>query len=529
VPDARSQEPVIPGDGTGGMNNLADKEPSVGQTFSTVPDARLQDPVIPGNGTDRVNNPADRVPQIDQILNPPPAPSNPKKVGVYSLQYNSFRQVSARREVAEGAPGAVRLASEAKTYEGIESYLKRALDNRFALLYRAMATAFEKRSPADFEVSFVTAPEFYWNVPFGDFWTKEELEFGADLCLSTVTKHVKTLIKKFPASKYGHIVLLPGTIAMLKPMADPRKPNDTKIDGTIYEAFNHVVCTHNLPLNDGAKRPAYMIWPKRTVSQIDYFDELHVASSDGCSGTHKNTLIPNPINPDLNNPVIDCVISKKHELKVRIGYVTSSVGRSFDTADNLITEKFQNDIIDGLPFGIDICLDYDTASVQGDQRRISQLDERNFKLDFLLCAGMVLSTSNYANTPHIQYAIRNEGITTNPGKPVEVWKLSWTPGKPSVTTKKLVFGTWLDWTDKFPSKASKEDWGALESKIAIDQSEIFSAPAGSDTKDIPNILDKMNAGLVSIWQLDVVQPVETVVASNPVPITVADKTIQFIK
>ncbi|WP_280951888.1 hypothetical protein [Phyllobacterium brassicacearum] len=41
----------------------------------------------------------------------------------------------------------------------------------------------------------------------------------------------------------------------------------------------------------------------------------------------------------------------------------------------------------------------------------------------------------------------------------------------------------------------------------------------------------MNAGLVSVWQLDMVQPADAVVvASNLVPTTkVADKTIQFIK
>jgi len=42
------------------------------------------------------------------------------------------------------------------------------LDNRFALVYRAMVTAFAKHSPKEFDVSFFTAPEFYWNVPFGD-------------------------------------------------------------------------------------------------------------------------------------------------------------------------------------------------------------------------------------------------------------------------------------------------------------------------------------------------------------------------
>ena len=388
-----------------------------------------------------------------------------------------------------------------------------------------MVTAFERRSPIEFEVSFVTAPEFYWNVPFGDFWTKEELEFGADLCLNTVTKHVKTLIKKFPAAQYGLIVLLPGTIAMLKPMVDPRKPNGTAHTGTIYEAFNHVVCTHNLPLNDGAKRPAYMIWPKRTVSYIDYFDELEGRS---CSRPPTNTLMPNPVNPDLmrdglKNPVIDCVISAKDNLKVRIGYVSSSVGRSYDSDDKLVSGKFQNNIIEGLPFGIDICLDYSTASVQQDQRRIAQLDERNFKLDFLLAAGMPLDETNYANTPNIQYAIRNEGIGGSTGL-VEIWKLTWKPGKPGKPGKGAPPGS------AGVGSPSKTDLKRLDTEIAVDQTQTYKAPEGADTTDIPNILDKMNAGLVSVWSLDIDQPANAVVASNPVSTkTVTDKAIQFVK
>jgi hypothetical protein len=221
--------------------------------------------------------------------------------------------------------------------------------------------------------------------------------------------------------------------------------------------------------------------------------------------------MPNPVNPDLirsglKNPVIDCVISVKDKLAVRIGYVASSIGRSYDTNDKLISDRFQNNIINGLPFGIDLCLDYSTASVQKDTRRMAQLEERNFKLDFLLAAGMYLNVSIYNETPHIQYAIRNEGITTNTGQPVEVWKLTGTAGL-----------------------ATKTDVGRLESQLAVDQNQTYNAPEGADATEIPNILDKMNAGLVSIWQLDIAQPADPVVASKTWPTTVADRTIQFIK
>ena len=137
-----------------------------------------------------------------------------------------------------------------------------------------------------FDVSFFIAPEFFWNVPWGDFLDETELvktlendgsKTIADLILDTVTRNVRTLISLFPIEEYGHIVLLPGTIAVLKAMPETKLAGNPPagLSSTIYEPTNRVVCIHNLPTDDkNYPRPAYMIWPKRDVSDLDYYRYL---------------------------------------------------------------------------------------------------------------------------------------------------------------------------------------------------------------------------------------------------------------
>lgn len=503
-----------------------------------IPPFSTTDPVkLPENKLDTLTTGSV---DVTHVPDKAPAPSKPKKVGIYSLQYNSFTQVSTRREVPEGTPGSVKVANPAKAalaeeaaklgesafgmgsisipdtmiIEDIETYLKRALDNRFALLYRAMVTSFQKHPPKEFDVSFFTAPEFYWNVPFGDFVTEAELQVAGDICQAIVTNNVKTLISKFPASQYGSIVLLPGTIATLKATTDAVKSDGSPVDGTVYIASNHLTCTHNLPLNDNTyPRPAYMIWPKRAVSWIDFIDEF----VEGYTCQDGNQLMPNPAHPGLDNPIKHCLLSDKSGLEVRIERVSSSLAQSFDINGNLLSSKFNNRIVEDLPFGIDICLDYLVADLQRDPIRFKQLDEQEFKLDFLIAAGLGLRESNYATTPFIQYAIRNEGYAGTTGS-TQVMKLSWTKG----IGKRLgvLSSKYLD-----PLDVDNQ----LKGSIAVDQTDAFVAPKNADTKDIPNILDEMNSGIVRIWSLDVDKPAEGLVASKTAPIKTADKTIQFIE
>jgi hypothetical protein len=485
-----------------------------------LPPYKTTDDILPPTPTPKVdqtaNVPVTHVPkQTDTQALADPAPELPEaeikpthmNVGIYNLEYNSFKQVSARKIVPADTPGAVTFTKPSdvtKTiiYEDIGTYLKRSLDNRFALVYRAMVTAFAKHSPREFDVSFFTAPEFYWNIPFGDFLTEAELQAAGPICQETVTKHARDLIAKFPEKKYGKIILLPGSIATVQKNPDPRKVDGTAVTGTVYEASNHLVCTHNLSLDevlaDGTKRPAYMIWPKRVVSPIDYYD------GDRCNDT-PTILKKSPAHPDKDNPVISCRISKANGLTVNIAYVSSSVARSFDAAGRELSKTFQNDIVEGLPFGIDICLDYNEASVQSDRYRMAQLDERNFKLDFVIAAGIGLSTGNYANTPHIQYAIHNDGILTSSESSLTDQQ-TWIPKKKLYSTIWKLNYVERDGTitgDLLSPLGAKSPYDETRGVLPIVQTSAFVKPDGADSSGIPNILDMMNPAQVRVWRLDV--------------------------
>jgi hypothetical protein len=273
-----------------------------------------------------------------------------------------------------------------------------------------------------------------------------------------------------------------------------------------------------------------MIWPKRVVSGIDFIDE---AGGPRCAGGA--ALMPNPTNIDLNNPTVVCSIHP--DLIVNIAYVTSSVGQSFDANGKLLSKTFQNDIVDGLPFGIDICLDYWAASVQKDQSRMAQLDERKFKIDFLLSAGMSLDESNYANTPYIQYAIHNDGILSSNEtseadfSTLDLDTIDWATFDWSTLSTKLYSNVVKINYDAQKNTVSLEKLSALDSEspfddknglIAVDETANYAAPKDADATGIPNISDPMNPANVRIWSLnvdisDTSSSSDTIIASSSPP------------
>ncbi len=253
---------------------------------------------------------------------------------------------------------------------------------------------------------------------------------------------------------------------------------------TVYEALNHLVCTHNLPIDDKkCPRPAYMIWPKRMVSFIDYIDE----ANDGDCNVVADA--PNkPINPDKDNRVIACVLNTKNTLTVHIDQVSSSAAEILRTpVASRFRRIFQNNIVEDLPFGIDICLDYAAASVQKDEYRIAQLDKREFKLNFQISAGMGLELGQYKQTPYIQYAIYYDG---HYGSVTNVWKLHYSKQN-----------TAISYDDLSPIHGDLPDTD-IKGAIIINETDAFAAPKDANTTDIPNILDEMNPGIVRIWSLE---------------------------
>ena len=532
--------PLPPFSAPGDTGVLASQQTQRGQ-----PDTG--DAASPGVSTPATSTPATSMADASSADAPAPVIASfrpqsswPGKVGIYNLDFYSFRMKSARRTVPEGTHGAVTVADpkdKAKTitYEGIETCLKRALDNKFALLYRAMAAGFEKHPPLErkFDVSFLVAPEFFWNVPWGDFLDETELvktlendgsKTVADLILDTVTRHTRTLISQFPVDKYGHIVLLPGTIAVLKAMPELKLTGapPAGLSSTIYEATNRLVCAHNLPTDDkNHPPPAYMIWPKRIASDFDY--DRYPVTTTGPGGisvvTKACTSAAIKTKPDGSTDVHLCGTTKSG-LSIYIKKTNAFKGQSFDSQGNALPGKFENDIIDGLPFGIDVCLDHYLASVETSARR-DELDKSMFKLDFLVACGQGLMGNNFKNTPTIQYAIRNDGFNGLAG--TEVKKLSYDE------TGKI---TCLDGKDRFKPETALNP---LAGEIPVFSWDNTAVPVASPVEGvIPEILDKMNTAKVLVWSLDIDnsdKPVaaHTLVASNPPSNLKKEPEIQFIQ
>ena len=430
-------------------------------------------------------------PEIDATIHEQFGPSklvkkDKMKVGVYNFEYNAFTQLSSRKRAPRGAPGSIRVPiseSESKTMESLEVFVARAMDNRLALLYRGMIAAFEKHSPKAFDVSFVTAPEFYWNVPWTEFLNEDELAQTKKLLVDRMMSQVQKLMAKFPAEEYGHIILLPGTAAGLE------KAKDNPAGTAYYKASNFLYCTHNLPTDDPkSPRPRAMLWPKRHVSSIDIYD----SSGERCP----NSTIKKTDRTTVAG--LHCATSLELDLKIDIEAVMEDSGRSYDDHGKE-RPLFDNDIIPGLPFGIDICLDYSAASTKDDEKRMAQLDERKFKLDFLISAGMPLDINKYAGAAYIQYVIHNEGIMyhneTSRGGSLNlfstVWGLDYDNNKKTMTYE-TVFP--LDAEDPYDEKGGV---------IPVDASTGFKVPEGVDMSGMPEVIGMMNPAQVRIFALDV--------------------------
>lgn len=77
---------------------------------------------------------------------------------------------------------------------------------------------------------------------------------------------------------------------------------------------------------------------------------------------------------------------------VKIQRVSSDKVQAFDDyGRQLLDTTFNNELIEGLPFGINICLDYAVASTTTDKYRMAQLKNTEFKLDFVIAAGIRLN------------------------------------------------------------------------------------------------------------------------------------------
>lgn len=285
------------------------------------------------------------------------------------------------------------------------------LDQRAQLLKNALAEGLKNDLAEGIEanpkadITFFTAPEFFWNIPWDNLVNTTDLAAACDLYLSEVQRHVIDLVEAFPDYKYGKIVFLPGTAAALINIFDPSDPPPKtaikegsaeylslekleKIDPALlkvarFEMLNYLYCLSNT--DKGNLRQ----WPKRNTSFID-------AMFKGAPLT------------EINADWWQAQLSSGTPILI----TRSSNIRADSVIDGHLTPLFVNDI-EGVPlFGVDICLDYACWLDEGEDRKPEELAAQAYPLYFLICCGMPVVPTDITQlnqAGHIQFLIRNDG------------------------------------------------------------------------------------------------------------------------
>ncbi|AIA46960.1 hypothetical protein L085_07545 [Serratia sp. FS14] len=251
----------------------------------------------------------------------------------------------------------------------ITEYVDQHLTRRQGEIEQALTILFQHRETL--VPLFFTLPEFFWNVRWDALKNAEELSLLTESYLGQLPLKINDILNKFPKDKYGHIVLLAGTVAALV---------ETSQRG-IYEALNYCLIGNNIhKSSDGAYELS--MWPKRNTSWVDFGQQIGDAGD-----------------------IITCRLSDSLYIAVLKQSTTAAEHNSADGYGYHI----DNHMIKGTPFSINICLDY-TRLNPGEQQKM-QLNQ-NSKIDFLLACGEKLYPHAYPVS--VQYAIRNDGI--NPGE-----------------------------------------------------------------------------------------------------------------
>ena len=361
---------------------------SNGGGLSFVPVAS-EPPSTPTSGTaPPAPAPAPVVMETPPVNPPPPKPVEKavKNIRVLNFQTPTYTQ-----------PEGQRLKSE-----DIKTYTQRALQAKFALLRDALTAGLPKQS-APTDLCYFVVPEFFWNVNWDAVQNEDDIKVFSTTCVIEVQKHVRALIALFPQEQYGKLALLPGTAQVLMKQivgAPPAPPPAGKAvadkDLPPYEALNYVLVIDNFSkANPDGSRPISM-WPKRNVSGIDF-------------DTYGRTTVMRD--------------SRKY-WKVRLGPLNILVLQKSTTtaashADGKEIKGFDNDPLGGVPFGVDVCLDYALAYTEQQYLRMSQIEDTNYIIDFLIACGMTADPSKHKYLPSVQYIVRNDGMNATYPPPYE--------------------------------------------------------------------------------------------------------------
>jgi hypothetical protein len=255
--------------------------------------------------------------------------------------------------------------------QSITDYVSSELNARVEYVRRKIRIA-AKAAATDHdsaECLFFTLPEFFWNIPWREVDSEEELQELTTAYLDKVTESVFALMKDLPVERYGKIVLLAGSCATLIKVGEG--------ESSYYDVINYVLAISNKEYE--VDKPLMSMWPKRNVSGIDFGQ--HVSSEAGFWYFK---------------------LFDEFVVKVRDTSSVSAEHSYFAGYDDL----FINSLVPGCPFGINLCLDY---AVLREGQRDEEVEIPEVKIDFLIACGMSFD-DNKQHPISIQYAIRNDGM-----------------------------------------------------------------------------------------------------------------------
>jgi hypothetical protein len=255
--------------------------------------------------------------------------------------------------------------------QSITDYVVSELDARVEFVRRKIRIA-AKAAAADHDGSeclFFTLPEFFWNIPWREVDSEDELHELTTAYLEKVPAYISSLMKDLPVERYGKIVLLAGSCATLVKVGEG--------DASYYEVINYLLTITNKEYETDI--PLMSMWPKRHVSGIDF--GRNVGNQDGFWFFR---------------------LFDEFVIKVKDYSSVSAEHSYFDGYEGL----FINSLVPGCPFGINVCLDY---AVLREGERDKEVEIPEVKIDFLIACGMSLDYDKQHPTA-VQYSIRNDGM-----------------------------------------------------------------------------------------------------------------------
>lgn len=315
--------------------------------------------------------------------------------------------------------------------ESILDFAKREIDRRRQQLIdrlRRSLTALKDHS-FDPQVSFVTAAELYWNIPWSSVRNADELKQLGLFYRQSIQQQVRQIIRAFPVKQWGRLVLLPGTNALLT----PSKKNPQR-----YEALNHVVAGNNFGPRFLQEPPFISVWPKRNTALIDY---LGLSAQQAVEKDNELIIFdPETAPPELfeGDPPLVFVYQLSDTMSAEV-YELSTATAKHQRGCRLLP-LFDNRMVPGLPFGIDICADVGLG-------RLDELLEPDVKLDFLIATGQPIP-AGLELPESVQYLIRNDGRAgTSPEGVVrnqcEVWTVVEGKTREVLPGHLITEGVWL--------------------------------------------------------------------------------------